>query len=147
MAQLGSTTTRSPSPAVTSSESTSSEGMLAFSRCVRAHGVPDFPDPDGSGHLPPGGKEIAQSSPGFAAAQNACAHLLSSGAGTAQQRGQKFAFALTVARCLRRHGFPAFPDPTASGQAVPPGIDPRSPRFHAAQSACQKQAQKELGLP
>jgi len=74
-------------------------------------------------------------------------HLLSSGAGTPQQRQQKLAFALKLAQCLRRHGFPGFPDPTASGQGVPPGIDPNSPQFQAAQTTCKRQAQRALGLP
>jgi hypothetical protein len=121
--------------------------MLAFSRCVREHGVPSYPDPDSSGHLPVSGKQVARSSPQFPAAENACMHLLSSGAGTQQQRQEKLTFALKLAQCMRGHGFPTFPDPTASGQGLPPGIDPNSPQFHAAQTTCQKQEQQALGLP
>jgi hypothetical protein len=143
VAQLGSTTTqrtRTPSsnPATTSSQSTNPQRMLAFSRCVRAHGVPNYPDPESSGHLPVSGKQIAHDSPQFPAAESACAHLLSSGAGTLQQRQQKLAFAVKVARCIRRHGFPAFPDPTATGQALPPGLDTNSPQFQATVTACEK---------
>jgi hypothetical protein len=135
-AQLGTTT-----------PTTNAERMLAFSRCVREHGVPNYPDPDSSGHLPAGGKQIARSSSKFPAVENACMHLLSSGAGTEQQRQQKFAFALKLAQCIRRHGFPTFPDPNGSSQGLPPGIDPNAPRFQAAQTTCQKQVQQALGLP
>jgi hypothetical protein len=54
---------------------------------------------------------------------------------------------LKVAQWLRRHGFPNFPDPTASGQGLPPGIDTNSPQFQAAEANCEKQARKAVGLP
>lgn len=43
---------------------------LAFARCMRAHGVPDFPDPDGqAGQLGPG-SGIDPNSPQFQSALN-----------------------------------------------------------------------------
>jgi hypothetical protein len=53
--------------------------LLAFSRCMRAHGIPNFPDPaPGTGEitLPPG---TAKTSPILAAASRACQHLVSGG--------------------------------------------------------------------
>lgn len=45
-----------------------------FARCVRAHGVPGFPDPDGSGRIPdPASAGVDQGSPAFQAANRACA--------------------------------------------------------------------------
>ena len=66
--------------------------------------------------------------------------------GTPQDRQEKLAFALKVARCLRAHGFPNFPDPPdqSLGRA---GIDPSSPQFQAAETACENEARKALGLP
>jgi hypothetical protein len=47
---------------------------LKFAECVRAHGVPGFPDPDSTGRIPdPGSVGINQGSPKFEAANNACA--------------------------------------------------------------------------
>jgi hypothetical protein len=47
---------------------------LQFSQCVRSHGVPNFPDPDGSGRIPdPATGGINQGSPQFQAANVACA--------------------------------------------------------------------------
>jgi hypothetical protein len=50
--------------------------MLAYSRCMRSHGVPNFPDPDGSGRLP---KESVQqlkvSDSRLQTAQKTCLHL------------------------------------------------------------------------
>jgi hypothetical protein len=46
---------------------------LAFSRCVRSHGVPSFPDPDSSGRIPdPATVGVDQGSPKFQAANRAC---------------------------------------------------------------------------
>jgi hypothetical protein len=46
---------------------------LRFSRCVRAHGVPSFPDPDSTGRIPdPASRGIDQGSPAFRAANEAC---------------------------------------------------------------------------
>ncbi len=46
---------------------------LEFSRCVRSHGVPNFPDPDSTGRIPdPATGGINQGSPKFQAANAAC---------------------------------------------------------------------------
>jgi hypothetical protein len=46
---------------------------LQFSRCVRSHGVPNFPDPDVTGRIPdPGSVGVDQGSPKFQAANEAC---------------------------------------------------------------------------
>ena len=143
VAQLGSTTTERTA---SSSAAAQQEGVLAFARCMRAHGVPSFPDPNPQGDFPPFHAGVPKQT--SAAANDDCKHLLPSGGSpaTPQQRRQKFAFALKVAGCLRTHGYPDFPDPTASGQAHP-GIDTDSPQFQTAESNCEKQARKALGLP
>jgi hypothetical protein len=46
---------------------------LSFSQCVRAHGVPNFPDPDSTGRIPdPATVGIDQGSPKFETANRAC---------------------------------------------------------------------------
>ena len=46
---------------------------LRFSQCVRAHGVPNFPDPGSDGRIPdPATAGINQGSPKFEAANQAC---------------------------------------------------------------------------
>jgi hypothetical protein len=132
---------------LSSAESAHRKEALAYARCMRTHGVPDFPDPDPQGDLPPfrprEAKQIA------AAADGACKHLLSSGGNAGpQQRQQKLAFGVKVAQCLRAHGYPNFPDPTSLGQQnLPPGIEVKSPQFQAVEASCEKQAQKALGVP
>lgn len=47
---------------------------LSFARCVRSHGVPNFPDPASDGRIPdPATVGIDQGSPKFQAANDACA--------------------------------------------------------------------------
>jgi hypothetical protein len=130
------------------------ERMLAFSRCVREHGVTNYPDPDGNGNLPASGKQIARSSPQYPAAENACMHILQTGSATETAGDkQKLAFALKVARCMRSRGYPTYPDPSPSVSSqgsgtrfAGTGIDTRSPRFQTTETACEKQARKALGL-
>jgi hypothetical protein len=49
--------------------------MLAFSKCMRAHGVPGFPDPSASGNLQitsKGNSDLNPDSPAFQKARRAC---------------------------------------------------------------------------
>ena len=48
--------------------------LLKFAKCMRAHGVPEFPDPTSKGLTP--GNGIDPNSPQFKAAQQACKSLL-----------------------------------------------------------------------
>jgi hypothetical protein len=117
---------------------------------MRAHGVRNFPDPDGQGNFSPLSQQaLGVPKQASLTAQQACKDLLSSGGGAMpQQRQQKLAFGVKVAQCLRAHGYPNFPDPTGLGsQALPPRIDPNSPPFQTTEAACEKQAQKALGVP
>jgi hypothetical protein len=116
---------------------------LAFSRCVRAHGVPNFPDPGPNGQAPASTKTILNGNPQGPAAVHACVHLLPIGHGqgpsfTAQQR-QDY---LKAATCMRSHGFANFPDPVFSGGDVnfpiPSSIDTNSHRFTQARQTCAK---------
>jgi hypothetical protein len=148
-AQLGS---------ATSAGATHLNAALAFSRCMRSHGVRNFPDPDTEGNVPSSTQQaLGVPKQTTLAAGEACKRLLPSGRGGAGTRGdqQKLAFALKVAQCMRRLGFPTYPDPTgptASSQGSGTrfdgtSIDIKSPRFQATETACEKQAKKALGLP
>jgi hypothetical protein len=129
---------------------------LAYSQCMRSHGVPDFPDPDASGniiqHVGPG--QPSGNTPQEQRADDTCHHLLPHGgvASSAVQR-RTVSQLLKAARCMRAHGEPNFPDPTvhgasASGDTVSmpgnitlnlgsAGIDINSPQFQAARHACR----------
>ena len=121
---------------------------LAFSRCMRAHGVSNFPDPTGNGLELPVGTNAQ--SPAFKSAQRACRQYLPDKGAPPATSGQDRAAALTFSRCMRSHGVPAFPDPAFSSPrnaprvlvlremvfAIGPTIDPKSPAFRRAAAAC-----------
>lgn len=117
-------------------------GLLAYSQCIRSHGVPDFPDPVGNSLQlrASQGSDLDPTSPQFIAAQKACQALQPGGGkggtiSTAQQ-----AEALKYSACMRENGVPNFPDPVFSNggaQLKITNIDPNSPQFAAAQKACQ----------
>ena len=142
VAAVGTTT----STATTAGGPSQQDGAFAFARCMRRHGVPDFPDPDAQGQFP--SFHTGTSKQISARADGVCRHLLpSGGTGTPQQRAQKFTFALKVAHCLRSHGYPTFPDPAAQGQRIPSEINTESPQFQSTETSCEQLARKALGLP
>jgi len=139
---------------------------IAFSKCMRANGVPNFPDPgSGSG----GGVQISASqtagsgktltvngvpvsAPAFQAANQKCQKDLPRGgpALSSAQLNKLRAGALAMAKCMRAHGVPNFPDPVVSagpggkgvnvrigGGGPGSGINPTSPAFQSAQKTCQ----------
>jgi hypothetical protein len=119
------------SPSATGSSSaggsTSSPSAVGYAACMRSHGVPNYPDPDSNGQLPKtSAQQLGISSSLYQAAQHACQSLLPTGGSLQQQEHQcmqnsdcpqSLVQMLTadrlLARCMRSHGVPNFPDPTA----------------------------------
>jgi hypothetical protein len=144
LAQLGSTATKSSTSS--SAAAVQQNGMLAFSRCMRSHGVPNFPDPNSSGALPKSQvDQLEASSPQFPPAHRACEHLLPNGGQPTQaQVQQAWNDMRNFARCMRSHGVPNWPDPAATSQQdqrpffhVPDSIDPDAPQITTKIRACQ----------
>jgi hypothetical protein len=138
----GSSPSAAGSSATPSSSAAGAQGKgLAYTACMRSHGVPNFPDPNSDGHIsitPADGIKI--NSPQFQSAQKAC-QSLSPGAGTPAQQAQHVAAALKYAKCMRSHGITSFPDPNAQGgfqiQNPQGNMNPSSPQNKSAQKACQ----------
>jgi hypothetical protein len=125
---------------------------LKFADCMRANGVPSFPDPSGGGGgIDLAGAGIDPQSPAFKSARTACARLAPGGvAAGAHATESQFLAALRFAKCMRRNGFPSFPDPTRVDS--PPGpilivgdglffrvstnFDPNTPAVKRAVAAC-----------
>lgn len=105
-------------------------GVLAFSGCMRTHGLAKFPDPIAGGRLTKVSPAILKvSSSRFGAAEGACQHLLPatgrlSGGSVSVERcivggvcpsGVTHwlqSIELRFAACMRSHGVPGWPDPT-----------------------------------
>lgn len=152
------------SSAGSSGSSTSPPSAVAYSACVRNHGVPNYPDPNSSGQLPKGGAQaFGVSTSQYQAAQQACRHLLPGNDRTfyaaliqcletgdcppavvqqALTEGRKFA------QCMRNQGVSNWPDPTVdstgrpSFQVIAAGISyasTRSPQMLSKIGHCQSQ--------
>jgi hypothetical protein len=92
---------------------------IAFAKCMRAHGVPNFPDPSGGGGFAVRGGFDPQS-PAVNAARAKCRQLLPPGPGAGPPPSrQTLARFLNIARCMRRHGVSDFPDPRTSAPPNP----------------------------
>jgi hypothetical protein len=98
---------------------------LKYSQCMRAHGVPNFPDPNSAGLVLLGkGPNNASSQsipeePGYASANRVCGHLLpNGGTPTSAQLAYIGSQLLHYLRCIRSHGVPSFPDPTISSHLI-----------------------------
>jgi hypothetical protein len=133
-------------------------GPLAFADCMRANGVPNFPDPKPGGGFQLG-SGIDPSSPAFRAAQAKCQKFMPLPGGASsfspQVEAQALAQLRTVAQCMRRHGISDFPDPRATRPSnlglgeyseitdymgvfllFPATIDMQSPAWNQAAAAC-----------
>ena len=138
VAQLGSTTT---SPQLSSATAQAS-GAVAFSRCVRSHGVPAYPDPSDGGLLP---KETPQQlgvSPSqLQAAQKACIHLVPGGGfGRRRPAWSEQRKVIEVCRLHPSRPVPNMPDPDSRGHLdIGPGtgVNVNGPAFEAAYAVCK----------
>ena len=150
-------------------QSTSAWGPLAFAKCMRANGAPNFPDPNAGGgarfQLPTASNPAA---PAFKAAQAKCQKLMGGAVGgpftlgaTTHPSAQTLAKLLKIAQCMRQHGVPQFPDPRTSVPSNPTGyrqitdfdgaillfpstINLAAPAYKQALTAC---GAPPLGLP
>src|SRR5215831_18353838 len=134
----------STTPAATTT-ATTQNGLLAFSQCMRSHGLPSFPDPQrfAGGNVKLTIHQVAAGSPHYQSAMNACSHLLPErgGSGSQETTRAQLADELSFARCMRSHGVARFPDPTAQGQLTvemvqAAGIDVHSPTVLRVVQAC-----------
>ena len=128
---------------------------VAYTRCVRSHGIPDFPDPDSSGQI---SKErvlqLKVSGSVLEAAQAACQSLWPYQPPSQAQQRQELADDLKFAQCMRSRGLPNFPDPTPGADGPrfvlsisKDGFDPHSPQVLAKAHGCQHVLPAGSGLP
>ncbi len=115
---------------------------------MRSHGVADFPDPDSGGQIQKinnPAQQLGVSDSRFNAASAACQDLWPYQPATQAQQRRQLSDDLKLARCMRSHGVPSFPDPTVgpggrvefviSSQA---GFNPYSAPIKAKAVACER---------
>jgi hypothetical protein len=123
---------------------------LAFSKCMRAHGLSEFPDPGGSSGSAGSGAQVSIlgvhvpstiniHAPAFRSAMKLCIKQATGGQPPRATAAQRRA-ALDFSRCMRRHGVPDYPDPVFKnggiGEAPPPSMSPTAPALLRAQKLC-----------
>jgi len=81
---------------------------VKLSECIRAHGVPHFPDPDAKGEYEFG---IDVSPEVWKRAVDACKDLEPPGIFSGKRSPKQQSDALRFAECVREHGVKDFPDP------------------------------------
>ncbi len=145
LGKASTTTTTTPAPGASVTPADKHKLGMAFSACMRTHGVPNFPDPTSQGGLVINSQSgIDPSSASFQKAQQACQKLLPNGGQpTAAQQAKARSQLLAYSACMRSHGVPDFPDPVFQGARASlkvtagNGLNPNSPQFQKAQQACQ----------
>lgn len=127
----------------TASNSTTKHSFVAFSKCMRKHGVTSFAQSANGGGAAIARGSADKNSPIFRAAMQACQSLLPKPSPAQLEKLE--AGALKFSECMRKHGVKTFPDPKFSTSGGGIGIriggskgslDPSSPTFQAAQKAC-----------
>jgi hypothetical protein len=150
LASSKSTTTQSSatggSSSSSSSEATEAQ-LLTYAECMRAHGIPDFPDPVPSplggyafhAHISPG-SDLDPNSPRNQSAQKACQEDVPPSIANATP-ARMAVNALKWSKCMQTHGEPNFPEPNGQGVIkitnATGTMDPNSPQFQRAEKACQ----------
>ena len=130
---------------------------LAFARCMRAHGVPDYPDPPSRlptpGAQAPGtetylGNGPNPASPAVQAGDRACRRYAVASTVSPSIAAQVESRQLAYAQCMRAHRVPDFPDPSPTGGfKLPASVDESAPVVEGAERACARVQRLPPGLP
>jgi len=153
-AACGSNPASTGSTAGTGAAASAATGV-AFTQCMHAHGIPDYPAPE-NGQLQKidSGQQVGVSDATLHSAATACQSLWPYQALTPAQQQQELAADLKFAQCMRAQGLPKFPDPTAAdGRVVfvistsQDGFDPHSAAVLAKARHCEDVLPKGSGLP
>lgn len=113
---------------------------LAYAECMRAHGMPSWPDPQSNGAF---AGSFNFGSPAYQSANRTCAHLEGGSPETAEQFQQQVGQALKYAACIRAHGIANFQVTVPSEGEIRmgingPGDEVNTPQFQSASQACRK---------
>ena len=143
----------------------SSPAALAYSACMRSHGVPNFPDPDAAtGQVPKAdARQLGVGATQLQAAQTACQPLYPDGDGSIEAQTEQcistgncppalvqqvLSLERSFSVCMRSHGLPHWPDPTLDSEGRPVfvisvskdlgGVDPHEPQISSKEDECAR---------
>jgi hypothetical protein len=153
------------------SSSSVTASPLAFSRCMRVHGIPDFPDPGSDGQVPKtSAQQLRVSSTQLMSAQRACQPLLPDTGGSlatslrqCEEQGdcpqamvqQVLTQLRKFSQCMRSHGIPKWPDPVVDAQGKPEviikpwllGVNPDSNQVNSVMDRCRQVEYPQVPTP
>ncbi len=133
--------------------------LLAFSQCMRAHGVPNFPDPQpgASNAKFPSAQQLRVGSSQYQAAENDCQNLLPAGIDDQFPPAEVQQLLMGMrefSQCMRSHGAPNWPDPTTDSEGRPvfelsshgfTRSEAHSPQLGTKEAECQHLLPTALG--
>lgn len=156
-AACGGSSSSSGPPNSTSAGTSTHSQLLAFTRCVRSHGVPDFPDPQAgaSNAKFPSAQQLRIGSSQLNAAETGCQHLLPAGIDDRFRPAEVphlLSGMVNFSRCMRHHGVQNWPDPTVGSGGRPgfdlvgiTGLDASSPQTMTKIHECSHLLPRALG--
>jgi hypothetical protein len=150
--------------------SAASPSAVGYSRCMRSHGVPNYPDPPSGGQAPKADpRQLGVSTSQLQAAQRSCRHLYPRDGGAlgaslrqCEETGncpqamvqQVLSAMLRFTGCMRAHGVPNWPDPTVDSEGRPGfnlvrvhGTDWNSPQIQNTIYGCEHVMPAGGGVP
>jgi hypothetical protein len=119
--------------------------MMSYSKCMRSHGVLDFPDPTPNPGGPGGSlswsghgenDDLDPNNPRYQAANKACQSLLPDGGQVPAISTKQLAEEVRMAVCMRSHGVPNFPDPDGNGEFVLDNVNRDASQYKSAFASC-----------
>jgi hypothetical protein len=134
--------------ATSTATATTQDKLVQLAGCIRAHGVPHFPDPDPEGDFQFG---IDVSPAVWRRATDACRSLTPPGTFSGRRSPKQQSDALRFAACVREHGVKDFPDPVNGDPLIDTTKIPSSDKpggmtiLNAATRACRGVLQLAAG--
>ena len=132
----------------TATAPTEQDKAVKFAECIRAHGVPDFPDANADGEFVFG---INVSPAVWTKAVDACKALQPPGSLSAERTPEQQSASLRFARCMRENGVKDFPDPVNGEPLIDTTKIPSSNReggmsiLNAAVETCRSSRDEAVG--
>lgn len=113
---------------------------LAYSRCMRSHGEPNYPDPTITSHGVTFHDSLDHNTPQYKQAAQDCRKYRPGPSSLSPlEQAQDRQDGLKLAQCMHTHGFPNFPEPNSQGVIVlqpSDGIDTNSSQYQNAFNKC-----------
>jgi hypothetical protein len=168
----GCSSTSGDAPDSQSATTTSAaQSAVAYSRCMRANGIPDFPDPVSGGPVPKvGAEQLGVSASQLQGAQSACRSVYPTNGGSlanslrqCEETGDCPENVVTkvmtqlrkFSQCMRTEGLAKWPDPVLDAEGRPEiyirpwidGFDPESPQVSNQMMHCQARENPQVPAP